>query len=86
MAQSAQKITPASEFCRNFGRYKDEAISKGAVEVSSNGRPVGAYLSQSEYEHFLVLKRRETQVHTIDNLPQGILEDIENAKFGIIAE
>ena len=39
MAQSAQKITPASEFCRNFGRYKDEAISKGAVEVSSNGRP-----------------------------------------------
>ncbi|WP_373634742.1 type II toxin-antitoxin system prevent-host-death family antitoxin [Yoonia sp. SS1-5] len=49
---------PAATFGRNFGRYKDEAIARGVVEVSSNGRPVGAYLSQEEYERFCKLKRR----------------------------
>lgn len=86
MAQTAKQTTPASEFCRNFGRYKDEAIEKGAVPVSSNGRPVGAYLSQSEYEAYLSLKRRETQVLTIDNLPRDVLEDIKAAEHGIISE
>ena len=86
MSQSTQKVTPASAFCRNFGRYKDEAIASGAVAVSSNGRPVGAYLSQFEYERYLTLKRRETQVHSIDNLSDDILSDIEGAQHGIVAE
>lgn len=85
MAQTAQKTTPASEFCRNFGRYKDEAISAGVVEVSSNGRPVGAYLSQIEYERYLALKRMETAVHSIDDLSDDILSDIENAEHGVVA-
>lgn len=86
MAQSAQKSTPASDFCRNFGRYKDEAIAIGAVEVSSNGRPVGAYLSQIEYEHYLALKRRETKIHSINDMPDDILGEIKNAEHGVITE
>jgi prevent-host-death family protein len=49
---------PASEFSRNFGRYKDQATADRVVEVSSNGRPIGAFLSQAEYEHYLRLKAR----------------------------
>jgi len=86
MAQTSQDTTPASEFCRNFGRYKDEAIASGAVAVSSNGRPVGAYLSQIEYEHYLALKRRETQVHLIDDLSDDIITDIQGAQHGVLAE
>lgn len=86
MAQASQKVTPASEFCRNFGRYKDEAIASGAVEVSSNGRPVGAFLSQIEYEKYQALKRRETTVYSLENLPNDILEDIEKTEHGVISE
>jgi len=86
MAQAAQKPTPASEFCRNFGRYKDKAIEAGSVPVSSNGRPVGAYLSQTEYERYLDLKARETQIHSIDAMPEDLLADIANAEHGVISE
>lgn len=78
--------TPASEFCRNFSRYKDAAIEQGAIPVSSNGRPVGAYLSQREFEHYQALKRRETEVLSIDNLPDEALQDIAEAEHGRRAE
>lgn len=57
MASRPRRPIPAATFGRNFGRYKDQAISDGVVEVSSNGRPVGAYLSQEEYERYLAFKR-----------------------------
>jgi len=86
MSVPQPKSTPASEFCRDFGRYKDEAIEQGAIPVSSNGRPVGAYLSQREFEHYQSLKRRETKVHKIDELPDTLVEDIENAEYGVLSE
>ena len=58
MAAKPQRPIPAATFGRNFGRYKDQAIADGVVEVSSNGRPVGAFLSQEEYEAFKELKRK----------------------------
>lgn len=39
---------PATEFTKNFGRYRDKAFAERVVEVSSNGRPIGAFLSQAE--------------------------------------
>ena len=86
MAQTAQAPVPASEFCRNFGRYKDEATANRVVEVSSNGRPIGAFLSQAEYQHYLTLRRREPEVFKIDELPSELIEEIKNAEFGVIAE
>jgi len=59
MATKPRRPIPAATFGRNFGRYKDQAIAEGVVEVSSNGRPVGAFLSQDEYEVFKLLKRRD---------------------------
>lgn len=61
MVPKPRRPVPAGTFGRNFGRYKDQAIADGVVEVSSNGRPVGAFLSQQEYEAFKALKRRGTQ-------------------------
>ena len=59
MAEPPRRPIPAAIFGRNFGRYKDQAIAEGVVEVSSNGRPVGAFLSYEEYERFKALKRKE---------------------------
>ena len=75
---------PASEFSRNFGRYKDQATAERVVEVSSNGRPIGAFLSQAEYEHYLRLKGRETRNVGIDDLPDGLVRDLERTEFGVI--
>lgn len=58
MAAKPQRPIPAATFSRNFGRYKDQAFADGVVEVSSNGRPIGAFLSQDEYEKFRDFKRR----------------------------
>ena len=75
---------PASEFSRNFGRYKDQATADRVVEVSSNGRPIGAFLSQAEYRHYLRLKARETRNVRIDDLPKELIEDLERAEYGVI--
>ena len=46
---------PASEFTRNFGRYKLEA-QRQAVAVSSHGQIVGFFVSPHEYEELRQLK------------------------------
>ena len=75
---------PASEFSRNFGRYRDQATEDRVVEVSSNGRPIGAFLSQTEYEHYLRLKGRETRNVRIDDLPDELVRDLERTEYGVI--
>ncbi|WP_375210940.1 type II toxin-antitoxin system prevent-host-death family antitoxin [Hyphococcus sp.] len=75
---------PATEFTKHFGRYKDKAIAERVVEVSSNGRPIGAFLSQDEYERYLELKRREVRVYTSETIPEELLEQIARAEPGVI--
>jgi prevent-host-death family protein len=75
---------PASEFSRNFGRYKDLATADRVVEVSSNGRPVGAFLSQTEYERYLRLRARETRTIRIDEMPDDLVRDLERAEYGVV--
>ncbi len=41
----------ASEFTRNFGRYKMQA-QREAIAVSSHGRITGYFVSPVEYEEF----------------------------------
>lgn len=84
MVQTEVQPVPAAEFSRNFGRYQDKAIAERVIEVSSNGRPIGAFLSQDEYERYLELKRREVTVYTPENIPEELLEQIARAKPGVI--
>jgi hypothetical protein len=43
----------------------------------ATGGPIGAFLSQAEYEHYLRLKGRETQNVRIDDLPEEIARDTD---------
>ena len=45
------ETVPASEFTRNFGRYRMRA-QREAVAVSSHGRVTGYFISPDEYEEF----------------------------------
>lgn len=49
MARS--KTVPASEFTRNFGRYRMRA-QREAVAVSSHGQITGYFIGPEEYEEF----------------------------------
>ncbi len=76
------RAVPASDFSRNFGRYQDEAIKAGVINVTSYGRVVGAYLSAAELEHFERLKRREREVLKVGELDGDTLAAIETAEYG----
>jgi PHD/YefM family antitoxin component YafN of YafNO toxin-antitoxin module len=56
---------PASEFTRNFGRYR-MAAQRAPVAVSSHGHITGYFLSPDEYENFLRYKTRRRSFATAD--------------------
>ena len=76
------RSVPASDFSRNFGKYQDEAIPAGVINVTSHGRVIGAYLSAAELQHFEQLKRRERQVLKVGELDDETIAAIEAAEYG----
>ncbi|MFC0220379.1 hypothetical protein FHS82_003704 [Pseudochelatococcus lubricantis] len=76
------RAVPESDFSRNFGKYQDEAIKAGVINITSHGRVVGAYLSVVELEHFERLKRREREVLKLGELDHETLAAIEAAEYG----
>lgn len=72
---------PATEFSRNFARYREQAIAEKIIRVTSHGRTVGAYLSASEAAHYERLKRRERQSLVVGDLPPDVVAAIESAEY-----
>jgi hypothetical protein len=56
---------PASEFTRNFGRYRMLA-QREAVAVSSHGRITGYFVRPDEYEEFMRFKAQRRAFATED--------------------
>jgi len=81
MARS--RDVPATEFSRNFTRYREAAIVEKVIHVTSHGRVIGAYLSASEAAHYEQLKRRERQSLVVGELPSDVVSAIEAAEYGI---
>ncbi|MBM3545637.1 MAG: hypothetical protein FJX54_01685 [Alphaproteobacteria bacterium] len=73
---------PATEFSRNFARYREEAIAEKIIRVTSHGRVIGAYLSASEAAHYEKLKRKETQSLVVGELPEDVVAAIGSAEYG----
>lgn len=73
----------ATDFARNFARYREEAIAEKVIHVTSHGRLIGAYLSAGEVAHYEKLKRRERQSLVVGNLPGDVIAAIESAEYGV---
>jgi hypothetical protein len=73
----------ATTFARNFAQYQHDATREGLVIVTSNDRVVGGYLSADELERYRRLKARERKVYKTEDMPDDILEAIQNAEYGI---
>ncbi len=80
MAQT--RDVPATEFSRNFARYREEAIAEKIIHVTSHGRVIGAYLSASEAAHYELLKRRERQSLVVGELANDAVAAIVSAEYG----
>lgn len=58
-------VVPASEFTKNFGRYKMRA-QREAVAVSSHGQIAGYFVAAHEYEELLRLRDNRRSFATVD--------------------
>jgi hypothetical protein len=70
---------PASEFTKNFGRYKMLA-QREAVAVSSHGRIAGYFIGAHEYEILLKLKGSRRSFATAD-LPGRKVKAITSSRM-----
>jgi hypothetical protein len=59
------KTVPASEFTRNFGRYRMQA-QREAVAVSSHGSITGYFVAPDEYEEFRRFRQRRRSFATAE--------------------
>jgi hypothetical protein len=76
-----EKTVTASEFARNFGRYRDDAAAGDIVSVTNRGRVIGGFLSARQLEEYRRLKRRERENLIVGELPDGVIADIETAEY-----
>ena len=77
----SERTVTASEFARNFGRYRDEAAAGEVVTVTIHGRIVGGFLSARRLAEYRRLKRRERENLVVGELPDDVIADIEAAEY-----
>jgi hypothetical protein len=70
---------PASEFTRNFGRYRMQA-QRAAVAVSSHGEITGYFVGPDEYEEFKRFRESRRSFATVD-LPEEKVKAIAASRM-----
>jgi PHD/YefM family antitoxin component YafN of YafNO toxin-antitoxin module len=70
----------ATEFAKNFGRYREEA-QREPVAITSHGRTSGYFVSPHEYAELERLRAFERRVHRIEELPASVVQAIAEAKM-----
>ena len=73
------ETVPASEFTRNFGRYRMRA-QREAVAVSSHGQITGYFVSPDEYEEFKRFRESRRSFATVE-LPEEKVEAIRTSRM-----
>jgi prevent-host-death family protein len=70
----------ASEFAKNFGRYR-EAAQREPVAVTSHDRITAVLISAREHEEYQKLKRMATRALYADELSDESLRALESASM-----
>jgi PHD/YefM family antitoxin component YafN of YafNO toxin-antitoxin module len=77
---TAMREVPATEFARNFGRYR-EIVQREPVAVMSHGRPTGYFVSTVEYEDLQRYKNLARQSFATKDLTLDEIEMIANGRM-----
>ena len=75
----ALRKIPATEFCRNFGRYQLEA-QREPVAVTSHGHTTGYFVSPVEYAEFQRLRAMARQHLRVGELPEDVVAAIRDSE------
>jgi PHD/YefM family antitoxin component YafN of YafNO toxin-antitoxin module len=70
----------ATEFAKNFGRYREEA-QREPVAITSHGRTSGYFVSPHEYAELERLRAYQRRVYRIEELPENVVQAISEAKM-----
>lgn len=70
----------ATEFAKNFGRYK-ELAQREPVAITSHGRTSGYFISEHEYLEYQRLKERARRVYHISELPEETIAALTEARM-----
>jgi prevent-host-death family protein len=70
----------ATEFAKNFGRYK-EAAQREPIAITSYGRTSGYFVSAQEYAELQRLRALERRAYRINELPADIADAIEASRM-----
>jgi PHD/YefM family antitoxin component YafN of YafNO toxin-antitoxin module len=70
----------ATEFAREFGRYKEEA-QREPVAITTYGRVSGYFVSTHEYAELQRLRAMERRAYRLGELPRDLIEAIVTAKM-----
>jgi len=73
------ETVPASEFTRNFGRYRMRA-QREAIAVSSHGQITGYFVGPDEYEEFKRFRESRRSFATAE-LPEEKVEAIRRSRM-----
>jgi hypothetical protein len=73
------ETVPASEFTRNFGRYRMRA-QREPVAVSSHGQITGYFVAADEYEEFKRFRENRRSFATAE-LPEEKVEAIRASRM-----
>lgn len=71
---------PATEFTRNFGRYR-EIAQREPVAVTSNGRATGYFISAVEFEEMQRLKAYARRSRAVADLTFEEIEEISASRM-----
>lgn len=68
----------ATEFAKNFGRYREEA-QRAPVAITSYGRTTGYFVSPLEYQELERLRAFERRAYRVEELPAEVAGAISNS-------
>ncbi len=74
------KTVPASEFSRNFGRYR-ELAQREPIAVTSHERVTGYFVSSAEYEEYLRMKSLMPKAYAVEELSEETIRAIAASKM-----
>jgi len=69
----------ATEFVRNFPKFKEDVRECGMITVYSHKRTVGAFISPALIEELELLRRRKRELTRIEDADDTFFEALDNA-------
>jgi PHD/YefM family antitoxin component YafN of YafNO toxin-antitoxin module len=68
----------ASEFSKNFGRYR-EVVQREPIAVTSHNRVTGYFIPSADYEAYLRIKAQFPHAMAIDELSDPLIEALSTS-------